>query len=409
MAALGNCIGRKRGAAGLRQEDLASRSGISRQSLSALESGRRTPSAALALRLARELGCTVEDLFWIDGQQAPVSVELASEALDDGASAGAHRGARSRAARVVPGTRVVLGWIDGRWVAHRLVPDDAGTFQTAADGALSGGGADGRRPPRVTPFTDVRAARDTLFCAGCAPAFGILAARATAAGRSTEGKTDRIVWLERSSGVALELLARGQVQVAGAHLFDEEADEFNVPFVQRRLPGRSMLIFNLTRWQTGLVVARGNPRRIRGVRDLARPDVTFVARPRGAAAQELIDRLRRREGIPAAATTRPPIIARGHMDVARIVALGLADTGVALPEVARAHGLDFIPLAEERFDLILAKTHARDARVVRLLETLSGRSFRREMETLGGHIARAAGQLIADTTPSPPRPNETRS
>lgn len=389
MKALGNCVGRRRAASGLRQQDLAARVGVSRQSLSALEAGHSVPSAALALRLAHELGCRVEDLFWIDDRHAPVGVELAADEADTGRVRPAS-GARAKSAP--DDARVVLASIEGRWVAHRLTAGDPGALVTPADGALSGSSARrGDRNARVTPFADLDGARDTLLCAGCAPAGGILAARASAA--RTGG---RVVWLDRSSGAALELLARGQVHVAGAHLYDEDAREFNVPFVQRRLPGRSMLIFNLARWQAGLVVAPGNPRRIRGVRDLARADIRFVPRPRGAAAQDLIERLLRREGLQAA--TQTPLVARGHMDVARFVALGLADAGVALPEAARAHGLDFIPLAEERFDLILAKEHAGDPRIVRLLDLLSARSFRREMETLGGHVTRDAGRLIADTS-----------
>jgi molybdate-binding protein len=159
-----------------------------------------------------------------------------------------------------------------------------------------------------------------------------------------------------------------------------------------------MLIFNLARWQAGLVIAPGNPRRIRGVRDLARADVRFAPRPPGAAAQDLVERLLRREGLHAAAPLPAPMVARGHMDVARLVALGLADAGVSLPEAARAHGLPFIPLAEERFDLIVAKEHAGDARIIRLLDLLSARSFRREIETLGGHVTRDSGRLMADTS-----------
>ena len=382
MAALGNCVGRRRAATGLRQQELALRVGVSRQSLSAVEAGHSVPSAALALRLAQELGCHVEDLFWLDERHAPVRVELAADEGDPRRE----RSASGAAARRAPDdARVVLSSIEGRWVAHRLTAGDPGTLVTPADGALS-------RGARVTPFADLDGARDTLLCAGCAPAGGILAARASAA--RTGG---RVVWLDRSSGAALELLARGQVHVAGAHLYDEDAREFNIPFVKRRLPGRSMLIFNLARWQAGLVVAPGNPRRIRGVGDLARAGVRFVSRPRGAAAQDLIERLLRRERLQAAPVATP-LVARGHMDVARLVALGLADAGVALPEAARAHGLDFIPLAEERFDLILAKEHGGDARIVRLLDLLSARSFRREMETLGGHVTRDAGRLIADTS-----------
>jgi molybdate-binding protein/DNA-binding XRE family transcriptional regulator len=385
MATLGNCLGRRRAAAGLRQQDLAARAGISRQSLSVLEAGRSVPSAAVALRLARALGCKVEELFWVDDGRTSITAEVADDDL----------GATTTAAGA--GTRVVLASIAGRWVAHQLAAGEPGSFLTAADGVVSGRGRGAGSSARVAPLGDLATARDSLLLAGCAPAFGILAARA-GAGSARE----RVVWLERSSGAALDLLSRSQVHVAGAHLYDEDAHEFNVPFVQRQLPGRSLLIFNLARWEAGLVVAPGNPRRIRGVRDLLRPDVSFIGRQSGAAAQDLVDRLLRREGVRAGGFPRARLTARGHMEVARLVALGVADAGVSLPAVARAHGLDFIPLAEERFDLVLAKELARDARAVRLLDTLSGRSFRRELESLGGHVAREAGKLIADTSlPSP--------
>ncbi|MES1172006.1 MAG: substrate-binding domain-containing protein [Bacteroidota bacterium] len=391
--ALANCVGRKRAAAGVRQQDLASRVGISRQTLSVIEAGQSVPSAAIALRLARSLGCPVEDLFWVDGPQAAITVEMGS---DGGEVVGAGRGRAPATANAA--TRVVLASIDGRWVAHRLAAEDPSSFLMAADGVIAGGGRGRARSasaaPRVTPFADARLARDTLLCAGCAPAFGLLAARA-----NTRPADQRVLWLERSSGAALELLARAQVHVAGTHLYDEEAREFNVPFVRRRFPGRSMLVVNLARWEAGLVVARGNPRRIRGVRDLARADVSFVRRLPGAAAQDLIDRLWRREGLGDGGAARTGVTARGHMEVARLVALGVADAGVALPAVARAHDLDFIPLAEERFDLVLARELRADPRVVRLLETLSGRAFRHELESLGGHVMRDAGRIIADTSP----------
>jgi putative molybdopterin biosynthesis protein len=390
MAALRNCVGRRRGAAGLRQQDLAARVGISRQSLSMVEGGRSVPSAALALRLARALGCKVEDLFWADDVPTPVDAELAGDDRDPAAARVRHIAAGGRRG----GARVTLASIDGRWVAHRLDPGSAAGFLTAADGILEGRGRSSAGGKRVVLLGDEASARSTLLCAGCAPAFGILAARAS---RGAAG--DRVLWLERSSTAALDLLAKGQVHVAGAHLYDEEAREFNVPFIERRLPDRSMLVFNLARWEAGLVVAAGNPRRIRGVRDLSRPGISFVRRQDGAAAQELVERLLRREGLKPAAVARHGLVAGGHAEVARLVALGAADAGIALATVARAHGLDFVPLAEERFDLIVGKEQASDPRIVRLLETLGSRTFRREMESLGGHVARDAGKLIAETSP----------
>ncbi len=327
--ALGNCVGRRRGAAGLRQQDLAARVGISRQSLSTLES------------------------------------------------------------------RVALATVEGRWIAHPLASTDSASYLTAADGIITGPIRGADRSARVTWLGDELAARRTLVCAGCAPAFGILAARATGGGAG-----DRVLWLERSSAAALDLLARDHVHVAGAHLYDEASGDFNVPFVERRLRQRPMLVINLSRWEAGIVVAPGNPRRIRGVRDLARADIAFVRRQAGSAAQDLVVRLARHEGLAEAALAeRPGVVARSHGEVARLVALGVGDAGIALAATARAHGLDFIPLAEERFDLILSKDVAADARVQRLLETLGSRAFRREMESLGGHMARDAGKLMAETQP----------
>jgi molybdate-binding protein/DNA-binding XRE family transcriptional regulator len=386
MKTFGNCVGQKRGAAGLRQQELAARVGVSRQRLSMLESGRGVPSAALALRLAQALGCKVEDLFWIEGEQKSVVVEMVTDPP----------GPTTKGSRPAPGTsRVALASIDGRWVAHRLSSPDASSYATPAGGLLKESTRAAGDVGRVVLLGDEASSRATLLCAGCAPAFGVLAARSSA-GRAG----DRVLWLDRSSTVALDLLARGQVHVAGAHLYDEQAGEFNVPFVERQLAGRAMLVFNLARWDAGLVVAPGNPRRIRGVRDLARKDVTFIQRQPGSAAQQLIERLLREEGLPSSLAAREPLMASGHGEVARLVALGVADAGLAIAAVARPMGLDFIPLTEERFDLVLPKQLAEDGRVARLLETLSSRMFRREMESLGGHVVRDAGKLIADTSRS---------
>jgi molybdate-binding protein/DNA-binding XRE family transcriptional regulator len=420
MGSLKNCVGRRRSGSGLRQQELAERVGISRQSLSTLEAGSSVPSAALALRLARVLGCKVEDLFWTDDVSTRIEAELAQEGTGGAGNAGGakangnaektgsvegapvslspslKKGRRAPAKGSMKSAgraRVVLASLGGRWVAHPLNPASDAAYMTSADGVLDDRPRKGSTLVPVTLLGDEITARQTLLCAGCAPAFGLLAARA-----SRTGPGDRVLWLERSSTRALDLLAKGHVHVAGAHLYDDETREFNVPFVAQRLPDRAMQIFNLARWEVGLVTAAGNPKGIRGMKDLAQGRTTFVRRQEGAAAQELAVRLLRKEDLPTSLATDARLTAHGHGEVARLVALGVADTGMALATVARAHGLEFVPLAEERFDLIIAKEHASDPRIARLLETLSSRTFRREMESLGGHVARDAGKLIAETT-----------
>src|SRR5262245_47272679 len=105
MKSFGNCIGRRRGSAGLRQQELAARAGISRQRLSTLEAGRGVPSAAVALRLAHALGCKVDELFWIDDARATVVAEIAGAATES---------TKARSKRAAGPSRVALASIDGR-------------------------------------------------------------------------------------------------------------------------------------------------------------------------------------------------------------------------------------------------------------------------------------------------------
>jgi putative molybdopterin biosynthesis protein len=239
-------------------------------------------------------------------------------------------------------------------------------------------------------------ARDALLCVGCAPALGLLTAR------TAERRGPRVVWLDCASEDALGHLARGHAHVAGAHLLDDPSGEYNVPRVRALMPDRALRVVELARWEAGLVVAAGNPRRIRGVADLARRGVTVARRPAGAGAEVLLQRLLRQARVPRSAIGLDGPVVHGHLDVARAVALGAADAGVAIRNAALAFGLDFVPLAEERFDLVLGSDAAADPRVARLLDTLTGRAFRRELDCLGGYRTGDTGRVTADLIPGAP-------
>jgi molybdate-binding protein/DNA-binding XRE family transcriptional regulator len=388
---LHNRLVQRRQTLGLTQQALARRAGIARQSLASLEGGRSVPSTALALRLAQILGCGLDSLFWLEGS-ASLSAELASTGRS-AAQAPSSPGPR-RPSEAARRDRVALVSVEGKWVAHRLSREDPLSTLVAADGFV--GRSVSRRSPGPTARVNVSLLRDreelreTLLCVGCAPALGVLAARA-----ALETPAQRILWLERSSSSALEMLQRGQVHLAGAHLFDEDTGEFNVPIVARLFPGRSMRVIQLARWEAGIVLPPGNPRRIRRLEDLARPGLGVLPRDPGSGAEKLLLRLLRRAQIPESALRRRGQLAKGHMDVARAIAMGAADAGVAIRSAALAHGLEFLPLAEERFDLVVAGDLSSDPRVVRLLDLLCSRPFRRELESLGGYAVRESGSLIA--------------
>jgi molybdate-binding protein/DNA-binding XRE family transcriptional regulator len=361
--------------AGLQQRELAERVGVSRQTLGALEAGESVPATSIALQLARVLGCRVEDIFSLGADDSPLDAVLVGGDEGDPALR----------------QRVAVATVDERWVAHLL--DGEGTSGVApADGLLAPGrGRDaGKRPARVRPLRDGAALRENLFAAGCDPALALLAGHV---GERWQGS--RVHWLEAGSGKALDMMAERQVHVAGLHLYDEESGDYNVAPVRRRLGGRAMVLVNLAVWEQGLVVAAGNPKRIRGIADLARKGVRVVGRESGTGSQELFTRLAAEEGVPRRAV-EVVIVARGHHAVAQAVASGGADAGIATRAAAACHGLEFLPLAEARFDLAVPRQATDDARVQRLLDVLASQRFRRDLGGLAGYGTARTGQVVAE-------------
>jgi putative molybdopterin biosynthesis protein len=158
-----------------------------------------------------------------------------------------------------------------------------------------------------------------------------------------------------------------------------------------------MVLINLAVWEQGLVVAAGNPRKIRRVADLAHKGVRLVARENGTGSQELFLRLAAEEGVPRKAL-QVAAVAHGHLAVARTVAAGAADAGIATRAAAASQGLDFLPLAEARFDLVIPRDQVEEVRCRRLLDVLQGSRFKRDLGGLAGYGTSRTGQVIAEVT-----------
>jgi putative molybdopterin biosynthesis protein len=366
--------------AGLQQRELANRIGVSRQTLSALESGESVPATSIALDLARVLGCRVEDIFWLGEDESPLEAVLVGRPED--AVPAAHG----------PRKRVAIATVDERWVAHLLDGEGSGAFVAPADGVLAPGPRrEGvRRSVRVRPLRESKNLRENLFCAGCDPALALLAGHM---GERWSG--GRLHWVEAGSGLALDLLADRQVHVSGVHLFDEESGEYNVASVRRRLGGRAMVLINLAVWEQGLVVAAGNPRKIRGIADLARKGLRVVAREAGTGSQELFNRLTAEEGV-ARKALEVVGVAHGHLALARAVAAGAADTGMSTRAAAVSQGLEFLPLAEARFDLVIPLERLEDDRCKRLIDVLQSARFKRDLGSLAGYGTARTGRIVAE-------------
>lgn len=190
-------------------------------------------------------------------------------------------------------------------------------------------------------------------------------------------------------------IKRGEAHMAGTHLLDEETGEYNIAFIKRFLPDMPLLLVNLVYRTQGLLVPKGNPKGIRGFEDLARADVGFINRQRGAGTRLLTDMYLKKLGIA-------PENVRGydreeytHMTVASAVASGSADCGLAILAAARALDLDFIPVAGERYDLIIPKAFADDSKILALLSVIRANGeFRETVERMGGYDMRDCGRVM---------------
>jgi putative molybdopterin biosynthesis protein len=186
-------------------------------------------------------------------------------------------------------------------------------------------------------------------------------------------------------------LHRGEAHVAGTHLLDPRTGTYNLADIRRHLRQRDVVVVNLVVRDQGLIVAKGNPRHIRHLRDLRRQDVRFVNRQPGAGTRVLLDyklaklRLRpeRIQGYEREEFT--------HMAVAMAVSSGLADCGLGVRAAANALDLDFIPVEKEEYDLVFRRDfYASDAGQA-LLAAIRSEEFRQAVTRLGGYDVSQTG------------------
>ena len=198
-----------------------------------------------------------------------------------------------------------------------------------------------------------------------------------------------------SSFEGLLALYQGKVQAAACHLFDGK--ECNASFVRSLMPGVPALLVNLSYRTQGFYVRKGNPKNIRGWQDLRRGDISILNRRVGSSARILLDVQLKKLGIPAAGIRGYGRIMSSHLTVAAAIAAGDADLAVGTERISRQiENMDFIPLLEERFDLVIKKEHLNTVPVQKLLEVLNTPVFRREVAHFSGNDYRDLGRIIME-------------
>jgi len=357
----------KRGFAAVR---LAKEIGVSRQTIYAMETGTYVPNTLLALKLARVLEVTVEDLFKLEAAEIPErieSVELLPGDQDPQA-----------------GQPVQLCDVDARLVA--VLPAPNAWSLPPADAVLIEAG---KRPGRgkVQLFQEEKQYRRRLLIAGCDPGISVLL-------RHLQREGVEAVAAYRNSSQSLSLLKQSLIHIAGTHLRDEATGESNLPAVRKHFPKGSVAVISYAIWEEGIVVAKGNPKNIKSIADMARKDVTIINREPGAGSRMLLDSHLRQAGVNPKSVQGYQQIATGHLPAAWQVKNGGADCCMATKTAACVFGLDFIPLTSERYDLVIRTRNLSHPGIQILLETLGRTSFRRELEGLGGYDTRIAGNRL---------------
>jgi putative molybdopterin biosynthesis protein len=194
----------------------------------------------------------------------------------------------------------------------------------------------------------------------------------------------------------LVALGRGEAHLAGSHLLDPETGDYNLAALEQYLPGISVRLVTLVHREQGLMVRRGNPKRIASLASLTRPEVGFMNRQRGAGTRVLLDYQLNLLGIATSNIRGYNQEEYTHLGVAAAVASGRADCGLGIPAAAQALDLDFIPLFHERYDLVIPKEFAVSPLLAPLWDVMDGLKFRNAVSALPGYDVREMGKIILE-------------
>ncbi|MBQ4039635.1 MAG: helix-turn-helix transcriptional regulator [Oscillospiraceae bacterium] len=194
---------------------------------------------------------------------------------------------------------------------------------------------------------------------------------------------------------ALLSLYQDNVDVAACHLYD--GVEYNTPFVRALLPGISSVLVNVSYRTQGFYIKSGNPKNIRGWEDLKRTDITILNRRAGSSARILLDTQLKALGIPSSSLRGYDRIMKSHLTVASAIATGEADIALGTERISRQiDGIDFIPLMQERFDLVIKKEALSTEPVSKMIKVLNSPEFLAEIKNFSGNDYRDLGKIVAE-------------
>jgi putative molybdopterin biosynthesis protein len=290
--------------------------------------------------------------------------------------------------------RVVVGNVGKRTVAAPL-SRGAGviTSLVRADGIViipkGSQGLSAGSEVEVQPYRTVLELGQTIFAIGSHDLTLDLLAQFLA------GKRRRFISANVGSLGGLLAIERGEAHLAGSHLLDTQTGEYNISYIQQYLPDIPVNLISFVDRKQGLLVKPGNPKNIHAIEDLARNDVTFINRQRGAGTRVLLDYHLDLLNISSESIQGYSQEEYTHLAVAAAVASGRADCGLGVMAAATALDLDFIPLYDEQYNLVIPREYYEDELLGPLLETIIDPAFRQAVNALAGYGTDQMGKIIA--------------
>lgn len=364
---------------GLSQGELAKQAGLTRQALYAIESNHYLPGTEISLRLAKILGGSVEDLFYFEGSGELIEVDLVESISELSFPV------RAKVARV--GNRLLARPVSklGELLNYMVTADGliVEQVQKSSRNELRG-------RVRLQLLQDSQAIEEEIVIAGCDPAMYLAAEHFR---RYRDGAS--VVGCTMGSVAAIDALRREEVHVAGLHLVDERSGQSNLPYLKRYLKSGRFTVIRFAAWEQGLMVPRNNPKKIRGVEDLTRRGVRFVNREAGSGARLLFDSQLAKTGLVSKEIKGIDNEVFSHLEVGRSIVEGRADVGIGMQSAALQFGLDFLPLQEEHYDLVMPSHYLTShPSLSRFIDSLVGKPFRKEVEALGGYDVKEIGKVL---------------
>lgn len=195
------------------------------------------------------------------------------------------------------------------------------------------------------------------------------------------------------SMAGLTALRRGESDLAGAHLLDPESGEYNISYLKKYFKGEKIALINLVYREQGLYLKKGNPKNIKGIKDLLKEDISYINRQRGAGTRVLFDYLLEKNKIDPAEIAGYEKEEYTHIAAAAAVGRGSADAALGIRAAAEVMDVDFIALAEEKYDLILKAENLDDPKIKELIKLIKSKKIKAQIEALGGYQTKDTGKI----------------